>query len=185
MKKLFLLLLMTSGFLFTSCNNDDGDEPIVIDESLIPGLWNVTAMELSDGQSVTTFDETSISANYSSYGKDFDLQINFIDSTDPKTYTSEGGYTAVITISALGQSQTQEETVSDFFGAGTWSVENNKILMSNIVDGETVIQEGEIIMLTEDTLKMKIVFDETIEDADLGISVRTSGVVESTLTRAQ
>ena len=184
MKKL-LLLFLASSFVFTSCNSDDGDEPIMIDESLIPGLWNVTAMEVSDGKSITTFDGTSITANYSSFGKDFDFQVNFIDSTDPKTFTSEGGYTAVVTVSAFGQSQTQEETVSDFFGAGTWSVENNKLLMTNTVDGQTVVQEGEITMLTEETLKMRIVFDETIEDADLGISVRTSGVVESTLTRAQ
>lgn len=176
MKKLILLLFLASTSAFISCGSDD-DASIEIDESLIPGDWDLTALSVENGKTTTEAQGQSASIDYTTVGKDFTMETTFIDSTDPKTYTSSGGYTAVITQNLLGQETTQEQTITDFLGSGEWRVEGNMLITTT--DG--VEQASQITALNSETMSLKIEINESLEIA--GASVTTTGTLNYTLTR--
>lgn len=176
MKKIILFLFLASTTLFVSCNNDDSPS-IEINQSLISGNWALTALSIENGKTTTETPEQSISVNFTTVGKDFTLETNFQDATDPYTYTSTGGYTAVTTQTVLGQTTTQEQIISDFLGSGEWRVEENKLITKT--DG--IEQVSEIITLDEETMTLKVEINEVLEVS--GISIITTGTLITSMTR--
>ena len=179
MKKVILFLCLSSTVFFTSCSKDDDSNTLEADQSLIPGTWNVTSIKVTNGHSTTSVgDQTIVSADYTTEGKDFDMQIVFKNDTEPNTYTSSGGYTAVITTTTLGQTTTQEETTQGFIGEGEsegeWSFESpNKIVFAN----DNYKDEFIITVLDESTMKMEHNIDRTIENDFIGATIHTSGTL--------
>jgi len=177
MKKLILLLFLASTTVFVSCGSDDDTVSIEVDESLIAGDWNLTALSVDNGRTTTVAEGQSASIDYTTVGKDFTLETTFNDSTNPKTYISSGGYTAVITQTFLGQTTTQEQPISDFLESGEWRVEGNMLITTT----NGVEQAAEITILNSETLSFKIEINESLELP--GASVTTTGTLVSTLTR--
>ncbi|MBW1294342.1 hypothetical protein [Aquimarina litoralis] len=177
MKKLILLLFLVSTTAFVSCGNDDDSVSIEIDESLIPGDWNLTALTVDNGKTTTVAQGQSTTVDYTTVGKDFTMETSFIDSTDPNTYTSSGGYTAVITQNFVGQETTQEQPITDFLGSGEWRVEGNMLITTT----SGVEQAAQITALNSETMSLKIEINESLEIS--GASVTTTGTLNYTLTR--
>ncbi|WP_299184250.1 hypothetical protein [uncultured Aquimarina sp.] len=177
MKKLILLLFLASTTAFISCGNDDDSVSIEIDESLIAGEWNLTQLSVDNGRTTTVVEGQSASVDYTTVGKDFTLETTFNDATDPKTYSSTGGYTAVITTTVLGQSTTQEQPITDFLGTGEWRVEGNLLITTT----NGVEQVSEITELNSEIMSLKVEINESFEIS--GSSVTTTGTLISTLTR--
>lgn len=177
MKKLILLLFLASTTAFVSCSGDDDSVSIEIDESLIAGEWDLTALSVENGKTTTVAQGQTVSLDYTNVGKDFTLETVFSDNTDPKTFVSTGGYVSVVTTTVAGQSTTQEQPISDFLGTGEWRVEGNMLITTS--DGKE--QAAEITVLDSETMSLKSEINESFEQS--GVSVTTTGTLFYTLTR--
>ncbi|CAL2063146.1 hypothetical protein [Tenacibaculum sp. 190524A05c] len=169
MKK--LLLLFVSMSLFVSCSDDNGETLVDVDASEIVGKWDLIDFK-SDGKTNTDAFGQSIESEYTSFGKDFDFEVDFAD--NPKTATGTGSYTTVITTKILGQSQTQEVPTASANGleSATWSV-NGGILTITPTNSDTpnLASDAKIIEFDGETMKLKFDINETVEEEQQGIKV--------------
>lgn len=68
MKKFFLLAIISSGFVFNSCSNDDDDQT---EEFSIVGIWHPSREIVVSGNNGVTLSNTSYSGCYSTSTFDF------------------------------------------------------------------------------------------------------------------
>ncbi|UOB15982.1 hypothetical protein [Abyssalbus ytuae] len=182
----FLIFLLT----FISCSKDDDNEQGVIDPNVdITGEWNLTDYKIDDGKMTMTFDEGSISGQFSAYGKDYDYAVAF--SKDPDIVTSAGSFTLVFTSSFLGVSDTQEILVDtsdleDEVLNGPWAIEGNNF----ITEEEGIEVTYQLMELTENKIRFRIdltqadVLVPVEELEDLGaLDIDLSGKLNVTLER--
>ncbi len=177
MKKIALLLFLTSSILFTSCDKDDDSVSIEIDETLIPGEWDLTALNVENGKTITITGDQRINESYTSFGKNFELLVSFSDSSFLYSALSYGVYTSVITTTFSGESTTKEVLISDFLPDGKWNTEGNLLIITK--DG--VSKSFEILELSQNTIRLKTEINETKET--LEGSITTTGTMFSTLQR--
>ncbi len=177
MKKLGLVLFLACTTFLTSCSNDDDASAIVIDEALIIGEWDLTDFKTENGRTVTNALGETITAEYSSTGRDYNAQLTF--SENPKTFLSSGGYTAIVTTTTFGQTVTEEQVIpGDFISGGSWRVENNQLIVTDINDNDTAFS---VLSQSDDTLIIRHDLNQVIDI--LGVSVTTTGVVTYTLNK--
>ncbi|MCK8522291.1 lipocalin family protein [Aquimarina sp. D1M17] len=166
MKKLSLLLCLITASLFVGCSSDD-DTP-VIDQSSIPGTWNLTDVRSENGKVSATIQGVPVSGDYSVDGKDYDASITFTEGTsenDANTVAATGGFTLVATVTIPTQDPVEvEETIPSVIGSGEWTVDGNTL--TTTVQGET--QNYEIVELTGTSMTLKIEIDETRTIEQLG-----------------
>jgi len=178
MKKVILLLFLATTSLFVSCDNDEDPIPVIdADPSLVTGAWNLTALSIENGKTTTQTEGQTVSIDYTTVGKDFDMVVTFTDNTNPSTFATIGSYTAVVTTSILGQSITEEQPITDFLGTGEWRIEGN-MLFTKVND----IEKGsEIVELNEERMVLKVEINETIMQQ--GVNAVTTGVAMATMTK--
>lgn len=182
MRKITLILLAFSINLFVSCSNDDSDGPITIDESLISGDWVLSDIISEDGKFTTTISGFPASGDFTTTGSDYTLQISFVETAEeePNTFTSAGGFTAIVAAQIPSQDPIEiEQNFPDFFGSGEWSVNGNTL--TTTVQGES--QTYEIRELSATTMKLAIPIDESVPYEPLDITVDLTGTIIATLTK--
>ncbi|AXT51226.1 hypothetical protein D1818_10455 [Aquimarina sp. BL5] len=177
MKKLTLLLFLTSTTLFLSCGSDDNDPSIGIDETQITGEWKLEAFRLDNGQTFVESEGTRVLfSEFSSFGKDFNTIVTF--SEDPQTFTSDGGYTTVLTNTVLGQETTTQEIPTPGFAAsGEWIIENGNL----ILDVQGTEESFKISGLNSQTLLLEKALNESIPFS--GFTQVSTGMTFFTFTK--
>jgi hypothetical protein len=149
MRKFFLLSTLTFFTLvFTSCS-DDNDDGVEATNASFVGVWNLTAVETTNGTSTTSFDGESIVTEFESIGKDFDATVLF--SENPNTFLSEGSYTTVLTTSFMGETSTEEQEGENFFDASEWRAEGNMLYFGSGDEEEVFI----ITSLTDTEINLR------------------------------
>ena len=161
MKKLALFLfLAATTSMFTSCGDDD--DSIVVDESLVPGIWNLTETRSENGRASATIQGIPLSGDYSVTGNNYAATITFTESTvetEPNTFVGSGGFTLVASVTIPTQEPIEvEQNIPELFGTGEWTVSGNTLTLD--VQGETTSYE--IISLTDQSMTLKIAIDEEI-----------------------
>ncbi len=172
MKK--LLLLFVSMSLFIGCSDDNGETLADVDASEIVGKWDLVDFK-SDGKTTTTLQGQSIDSDYSSFGKDYNFEVDFGD--NPKNVTGTGSYTTVITTTTLGQTQTQEVPTSSASGleSGTWSVSGGVLTIAPNNQAQTnLVTNAKIIEFDVDTMKLKLDINETVEEQQQGLDIKVT-----------
>lgn len=178
MKKINLIFIFTLTFFIMSCDNDDSNEPDidpVTASADILGNWNLVASETTNGRIATNALGLTINANFTSVGQDFDTSVTFSD--DPRTVTSNGSYTTVITTEIAGVTETEEIPGEDFFGAAEWRIENDQLIFTE--DGADI--SFDILELNDSTLSLRVDIDETTEE--LGATSSITATYTIMLTR--
>ncbi|WP_438422252.1 hypothetical protein [Aquimarina macrocephali] len=179
MKRFAMFLFLASTLLFVSCNDDD-DSPIEIDQSLIPGEWNLTEVKSENGKVTATIENIPVSGGYSLSGKDYTAEATFTKASEadkPNTFLSSGGFTLVAKITIPTQSIDYEEAIPDFIGAGDWKIDGTK-LITTVANKDVSF---DIIALTAQTLSIKKDIKETVEQQ--GITFEVTGSQIFTLTK--
>ena len=130
----------------------------------------------------------SFSMNHSAQSVSFDDFV--ININEDNTYNSSGSYTVNITIEAMGQEITQQQTLENFFGTGTWSQDGSTFTSTD--DESGISSEATIEVLNETTLKLVIPnYEMDLSNAETPVGFPpmegTSSVmdVEMTLVRIQ
>lgn len=162
--------------VFTSCSSDDDASVSAASESEIIGTWNLTALETKDGESVTTFEQTSIETTFTSIGKDFDTVVTF--SEDPQNVISEGSYTTILTTTFMGESQSEEIVGEDFFQSDKWRLDGNTLYFVSSDEEEIGLT---ITELTDSKMSLRYELDDTVEV--LGGTTSVSATYNMTLTK--
>ncbi|GAA3513429.1 hypothetical protein GCM10022393_29030 [Aquimarina addita] len=176
MKNLYLLLVVIITAVFISCDNEDTEDILQENVSII-GNWEMTSIEITDGTSTTEFFGEAITLDYTTVGKDIDYTVTF--SENPNVLTGEGGYTAVVSTTYAGQTETQEETISDFMNSGAWRKEGNILYTTT----EEVESPSTIKELTENTMTVESIINQVIVDPDFGLNTTVTGTLTYTLER--
>jgi len=178
MKKLRTVTVIFLTILFISCSSDDNStiDTNAQEENLI-GTWNLSEIK-QEGTVTSNIQGIPVQSHYSAYGKDINAQVTFTQ--NPNNFTSSGNYTSVVTVTILGQANTQEFNVSidDFLNLGTcWSLNKGVITINQ--GGKTV--DINIIELTTLTLKLEMEIEEVV--VEQGITNTTKTKVNMTLTK--
>ncbi|PKV49622.1 lipocalin-like protein [Aquimarina sp. MAR_2010_214] len=179
MKRFAMLLFLASTSLFVSCNSDD-DSPIEINQSLIPGEWDLTEVKSENGKVTATIENIPVSGDYSLSGKDYTAKATFTEVSEadkPNTFVSSGGFTLIAKITIPTQSIDYEQAIPDFIGSGEWKVDGTK-LITTVANKEVSF---DIIALTAQTMSIKKDIKETVEQQ--GISFEVTGSQIFTLTK--
>lgn len=162
MKKFAMLLFLASTSLFFSCSSDD-DTSTEIDQNLISGEWNLTEIKSENGKVSTTIENIPVTGDLTLTGKEYTANVTFTETSatdEPNTFVSSGGFTAVASITIPTQDPIEyEEVIPDFIGAGEWKTEGNTLITT--IDGEE--ESFEIVVLTAETMTLRVAVNETIE----------------------
>ena len=177
MKVLKFVSVFCLTILFISCSSDDSS-PIDTNAQAddLTAIWNLNEIT-QEGTITTDVQGVPVQSTFTSFGKDINAQVEF--KQNPNNFTSSGSYTSVVTISLLGQSNTQEVSVpiDDFLNQGTWSLNNGVMTISQ--NGETV--EANVIELTNTSLKLELEDERVI--VEQGFTNTTKTKVNMTLTK--
>ncbi len=152
MKKLSTLFIALS-LVLTSCSKDDSPGDVSGD---ILGVWTAKTVNYS-GSTSTTYQWQTVKTNYIGEGYDVDFTLTFTE--NPKNVEAEGTYSVKLTISALGQSQTQNVQNNSFATSSTWLKNGNELTIT--ANGSTESVTYQIIELTENSL---IIVADTVQD---------------------
>jgi len=140
--------------MFISCDEeeDDTDEvnnPGVEESASIVGAWEPTNL-FYEGSQTLEFQGQSIEMDFSAQSVSFD---NFVVNIyENNTYDSSGSYTVNMSVESMGQETTEEVTLENFFGTGTWSQDGTTFITT---DDETGVSgDVTIEILNETTLKL-------------------------------
>ncbi len=181
MKRFAMLLFLASTSIFVSCSDDD--DTINIDQSLIPGEWNLTEVTSENGKVSATTDAVPVpvSGNYSVSSKDMTVQVTFVESAteDPNTFTSSGGFTlvAMVTLPLIDPIE-YEQAIPEFIGTGEWRVEGNKLITTE----QSTDQSFDIITLNAETISLRVPIDETVQEGGYNLEITGSQIF--TLTKS-
>ncbi len=184
MKKFALLLFLASTTIFVSCSSDD-DNSTEIDQSLLPGEWNLTEIRSEDGKITATVSGIPLSGDYSVTGKDFTAKATFTASTaenEPNTVIGSGGFTIVATVTIPTQDAIEEErTVPEFIdSAAEWTLEGNTLTIT--AQGESVAYV--ITSLSPQSMTLRFSLDEEITIPELdNIEAKITGEQFFVLTK--
>ena len=158
MKKTFYVIQILCLLALVGCSSDD-DGTTSIDQSLIPGTWNITAIESNDGRFTGTVEGIPVSGSFTAEGKNITTQIVFVEGTE-NTFTSSGGFTLEISILIpLQDPLVVEEDFPDYLGNGFWRAEGNNLIL-------TVLSEESaytVTNLTAMNMSLAVSFNEEVD----------------------
>lgn len=151
--------------LLVSCSNDEDNDNMIDAEESIIGSWELTDLEY-EGTSETILYGIESTATFTGTAYDIDMVTDFTE--DPNELTSEGGYSISLTTTIDGVSTTTEHENLDAISDGTWEKIGNQLIISSDLDPEG--QEGTIIELTTNSLKLAVDYHSVIADSDISIT---------------
>lgn len=162
MKKLIYSILVFS-LLCISCNEQENTQTPITEEG-IAGKWNLTELYSENAKlTATTSVGIPVTADVSITAKNF-MNATTTFSINPNESYSDGSFVLATEISALGQVETNETTIT---GDPTikidWSLSGNTLnftLQNGVTSNEV---SAEVILLDENTLKLKVAVSEDIE----------------------
>lgn len=172
MKKFMLTAMLAATCMFTSCSSDDdGGNDSGIDESAaLTGTWAPTDIYY-EGESTVEAGGQSFTTAYTGQSVSFDDFIVLIN--EDQTYESSGSYTLELGVSAMGEEITQEITMSDFLGTGTWERNGDEFSTTDNESGSTGVSTIEV--LNDTTLKLTMdnytMLDSGFQGADTAVDV--------------
>lgn len=186
MKKTVFGIMLGLTVLITSCSSDNSPN---VDTTIdITGNWDLVKQETRNGKITVTVEGEEVEVGFSIDGKNFNYQQFF--GTDPNIVTGEGNYTQVTTISFLGQTETNEQQITDNgeFRGSTWEISGSNFIISNEETGDIVFSIKE---LTENTFRLEANLATLSEEAIAGLlaeqgftgEFEVSGVIEVLYTR--
>lgn len=151
MKKFMLMAMAVGALTFGSCSSDDdGGNNGGIDQSAdLTGTWEPTDVYY-EGDSSSSIGGQTITMNFTGQSVSFDDYVVMIN--EDQTYESSGSYTIELTVSGMGQDITDEVTMSDFLGTGTWERNGNEFSTTDDESGTTGVSTIEV--LNDTTLKL-------------------------------
>ncbi len=155
-------LLLVSIVLLIGCNNDD-DSSIV--SSDLAGVWHGVSVDYV-GSTVTSGQGVSLKVDFVGEGYDINYDVTFNDAVD--NMSASGSYGIKITTTFNGQSSVVNEEGLTFENEGSFSLEGDKIILE---DG-TIFT---IVTLTETTLELNILDENTIEENGLTVVTTIDG----------
>ena len=170
----------------TSCSSDDSPNvDLTVD---ITGAWDLVKQETRNGRISVTVEGEEVEVGFAIDGKNFDYQQFF--GSDPNIITGEGSYTQVTTISFLGETETDEQQITDNgeFHGSTWEISGSNFIISNEETGDVVFKIKE---LTETTFRLEADLSSLSQDAIEALlnqegftgEFEVSGVIEVLYTR--
>lgn len=170
-KKLLVSVLSICTLLFFSCS-DENDSVLDITEAGIVGDWNLTGFNLKDGETSITLNGVTSISTFEAVGKDYDLELSF--GLNPKTFTAEGSYNLVFTITTMGETTTQEQEGEDIFDASEWRLAGNTLLFGSGDDetGFVITSLSDTEMILESELNDSSEFSGTMIETKLKYLVR-------------
>jgi|GEM_PF-6773674 len=166
------MLSLLTLVLFAACKKDDNKTA----NDSVEGTWKMSKMECNDGTTTTETGGSTFAGTFTATGKDFNQTIEF---KSDGTYTSSGGYTAVLSTTLLGQTTTSEAVISDFLQEGTYEVSGD-MLTGTATTGETGTYD--ILTLNTTTMEMKVSLNRVQDLNGQGTST-TTGTYYFTLDR--
>jgi len=170
MKSLNLLLSLTLCLAFlVSCSEEE--DKIDPNASLI-GSWNLIDMQ-GDGTSSVEYNGQESTSEFTVTGKDLALSTEFTE--EPNNYTSSGSYTAMMKVSANGQTQETEIPMMPFILGGTWEQDGDKLIITT-AGQET--QEATIVELSEKVLKLKYDYEYDMSAGGMSTVYSIKGTYE-------
>ena len=192
MRKITFFCFLLTSFLLVSCDEEEDDTNEVNNPGLEENVSIVDAWEPTnlyyEGTVTMDLQGQSFSMNHSAQSVSFDDFV--ININEDNTYNSSGSYTVNITIEAMGQEITQQQTLENFFGTGTWSQDGSTFTSTD--DESGISSEATIEGLNETTLKLVIPnYEMDLSNAETPVGFPpmegTSSVmdVEMTLVRIQ
>ena len=152
---LFIALLM----LFASCSNDDDS----VEEVDLTGTWEVSEVEF-EGEATIEYEGFPITIPLTGFGKNMDAQV--IITENPNLVNSTGSFTAEITGSFFGQTETHDVPVdfSEYHQNSSWYI-NGETLVLTRTDG--VVINLQITTLTDTKVVLVGVETFTYEGEDV------------------
>jgi hypothetical protein len=150
MKKFMLMAMIATASMFTACSNDDdGGSDNGVDQSAdLTGTWEPTNIYY-EGESTSQAGNQSFTTAYTGQSVSFEDFVVLIN--DDQTYESSGSYTLELTVESMDQEITQEITMSNFLGTGTWERNGNEFTTTDD-EGNTGV--ATIETLNDTTLKL-------------------------------
>ncbi|NAS29771.1 hypothetical protein GTQ40_02200 [Flavobacteriaceae bacterium R38] len=172
MKNFSFSIIAASFFLLLSCSTDDGD--LNVDPANLTGTWNLVNMTTQNGQAIVTEDGVTISVDFSLETSNENLRIMI--SENPNVISSEGSFTQRTTITAIGQTETEESVIEGVFLDGAWELNGDNLI---ITSGDDMLEEFspsfEITRLTDTELEIRQNLNQNITLE--GTNVQASGIL--------
>jgi hypothetical protein len=163
MKNAFSILTLLTLLLFTACKKDEAKSA---DNELV-GDWKFTAFSCPDGEQSGSTILGSFTQMFTIEGSDFDRTVSF---NADGTYTSSGGFKAIMTQTVDGIEQSLETDLADaMLTGGTYEIDGN--LMTFTSNGESGTAE---ITINGNQLEVKQVVDRTDVVTQNGVTFSTS-----------
>ncbi|NER12240.1 hypothetical protein GWK08_02185 [Leptobacterium flavescens] len=178
--KYFKLLIVAFVFTFAACTSDDNEADF--DSANLPGTWNLSGVTTQNGSAVVTQEGVTVTVDFSLSTSNEDLQVVF--SENPNTVSSSGSFVQILTITAFGQTETEEEQVDGLFLDGTWQLNGSTLTIDS--DDSTLEEFGTspsftVTQLTENSLEIRLNLDQEIMFN--GETAQTTGTVIINFTR--
>lgn len=177
MKKILYSIIAFS-ILFISCSKDENSETPLTEESIV-GTWNLTELYSENTKlTATTSIGVPVNADVIITSKDY-MNATTTFSSDPNESFSEGSFVLVTEISALGQNQSNEQTITgDPTMKSDWSLTGNTLnftLQNGVTSNEV---NAEVIVFNESTLKLKVPISEDIDlpSNALGVTISNANI---------
>ena len=177
MKKLFLQLFAIT-VIFSSCSSSDSDSGDNEDPqnptAEIIGTWNGVDVEYSGTTTFTILGENVVSTFI---GEAYDVDFTLIFTENPNNVVADGSYSLNLTVTTLGEVQTETVENLELLDTGTWIISGSTLSIT--AEGETT--EATIMELTETSLILRIIEEENYVENGLEISAEIEALV--TLSR--
>ena len=185
-----LIILSLISILFTSCGSDDNqteetnEEDTEIGSNLIVGTWDLTNVEIENSLLTGTIED-----NTTGFPLSTDVEISFSTeiigtnnytstfTENPNTLIDNGSFDLdfiiTYTVSVLGFPTTESETESNtLIGTGTessWSLNATNNEISFTPPSSTNNVTGQLLELTETSLKISTKVEDFLEDSEIEI----------------
>lgn len=145
MRALKVMLFLTALVSLVSCSKDEDDPKI--NSELILGEWNLEEYTYTG---TNTYSDGSETASVSYTGETVDIDFETVFLADG-TYITTGGYTIILTSTALGETSVENFTYSDINTTGTYSIDGKTL--TTTFDGEDYPGQETIAEISEATIQ--------------------------------
>jgi len=166
MKKLALPLFLATFILFTACSKDDNDDPVALNATTLSGVWEMTEIETTNGKTTVVSLGQTNTIDFTSVGKDFETVLTLNE--EGNTFTSQGSYTAVLTTTSAGGSNT-EESAASFPSEGSWALDEQTNTLTFTIND--VAFPYEVTSLTANEMTWRQEVNDTFELNDISTTV--------------
>ncbi len=154
-----LLILFVSVSVLSCKKDDDSKTSYTLNNANLAGDYDITYLK-ADVDQVVEINGVPVTSTIRAVGSVFQATVSF---TENGTYTASGNYLLTTTVTAGGNSETDEEIIT-LDDSGTYSVDANSETIS--LSGATDIGDGtyEVTLFNED--EIRFVLEDSYSDTD-------------------